>query len=297
MDKATGWPQLTLEAGRHGPEQLEAALLAAGALAVTLQDAGDQPVLEPAPGATPLWPRVRVTGLFDALTDKAQVAARVRRLLGGAEALQGRWETLADREWTRAWLDDYRPMSFGRRLWVCPHGQTPSAADAVVVHLDPGLAFGTGTHPTTALCLTWLDGADLRGQDVIDYGCGSGILAIAAAQLGARRVYAVDIDPQALLASAANAAANGVAARVAVSTPDGLRNESADVVIANILANPLMALAPRLNKLLGAQGRLVLAGLLVHQAPAVQTAFAPWFRFTRPWQREEWVLLSGTRHL
>ncbi|NJN47887.1 MAG: 50S ribosomal protein L11 methyltransferase, partial [Candidatus Competibacteraceae bacterium] len=186
----TSWLQLTMDAVRHSPEQLEEALLQAGALAVTLQDAGEQPVLEPAPGETPLWPQTRVTGLFATETDMAQIGQRLRQLLGDSEStLTTELDRLAERDWTRAWLDDFRPLRFGNTLWVCPHEQTPPDPSAVIVYLDPGLAFGTGTHPTTALCLSWLDSAELKGKTVIDYGCGSGILAIAAAKLGAHRVW------------------------------------------------------------------------------------------------------------
>lgn len=293
MNPTQDWLQLTIAAGFFNPEQLEDALLAVGALAVTYQDGGDQPVLEPAPGTTPLWSNVRVTGLFAAGGDRVRIAEQLRRILDESIALN--WDTLEDREWTRAWLDDYHPMRFGNRLWVCPHGHQVADADAVIVHLDPGLAFGTGTHPSTALCLSWLDGADLVGKRVVDYGCGSGILAIAAAKLGADRVYAVDIDPQALQASTDNAMANGVADRIAVSPPETLLDRSADVVIANILANPLIELAPRLTALLDTPGWIVLAGLLSHQAQSVRTAFTPRFTFAEPGQREDWVLLHGTR--
>ena len=172
MSNETSWLQLTLDAVRHSPEQLEEALLQAGALAVTLQDAGEQPVLEPAPGETPLWSQTRVTGLFAAETDMDQVKQRLQALLDNFDAtFAAELDTLAERDWTRAWLDDFRPLRFGDRLWVCPHEQTPPDPSATIVYLDPGLAFGTGTHPTTALCLTWLDSIKLKGKTTIDYGC------------------------------------------------------------------------------------------------------------------------------
>src|SRR5512143_2905794 len=170
--ETTPWLQLTLESPQHSPEQLEDALLQAGALAITLQDAADQPVLEPLPGETPLWSRLRVTGLFDTQTDPHTVKAVLRQILGDNNFPNCRIEFLEERDWVRAWLDDFQPMRFGRRLWVCPTDAAGGAA-VVTVRLDPGLAFGTGTHPTTALCLEWLDGADLDSKSVIDYGCGS----------------------------------------------------------------------------------------------------------------------------
>ncbi|MEE4376239.1 MAG: 50S ribosomal protein L11 methyltransferase [Candidatus Competibacteraceae bacterium] len=296
MSSETSWLQLTLDAVRHSPEKLEEALLQAGALAVTLQDAGEQPVLEPAPGETPLWPHTRVTGLFAAETDMDQINQLLQTLLGDSETTYAaELDMLAERDWTRAWLDDFRPLRFGNILWVCPHEQTPPDPSATIVYLDPGLAFGTGSHPTTALCLTWLDSIKLRGKTAIDYGCGSGILAIAAAKLGANQVWAVDIDPQALLACESNARANDVAALITASEPAQLPLQPCDVLLANILAGPLIELAPRFSDLVKPQGQLALAGLLCEQAAAVQAAFEPWFRFEPCQQQEDWVLLTGIR--
>lgn len=289
------WLQLTLVADRHTPEQLEDALLAAGALAVTLSGGDGPPVLEPAPGESPVWERTRVTGLFEAQTDIAAVRFRLERQLGPEVLDEARLDDLAERDWTRAWLDDFHPMRFGRRLWVCPSDAAPPAPDAVNLILDPGLAFGTGTHPTTALCLEWLDGAELAGRRVIDYGCGSGILAIAAALLGAERVRATDIDPQALIACDDNAARNRVADRIDPGPPEALGEEPADVLLANILAGPLIALAPRFAGLLRTGGSLVLSGILAEQSDEVQAAYAPWFDFESPVRREEWLRLSAVR--
>ncbi|MDQ2696137.1 MAG: 50S ribosomal protein L11 methyltransferase [Pseudomonadota bacterium] len=274
---------------------MEDALLAAGAVAVTLEDAADQPVLEPPPGETPLWRQTRVTGLFEPHTDIEVVKRRLCRQLGDAALPECRQRALEARDWVRAWMDNFHPMRFGRRLWVCPSHQPPPDPAAVNVLLDPGLAFGSGTHPTTALCLEWLDAAPLDGKTVIDYGCGSGILAIAAARLGAARVAAVDIDPQALIACDDNAAANAVADRIALSLPDQLAVTAADVLLANILAGPLMLLAPHFSTLLGGGGTVVLSGILETQAGAVQAAFAPWFDFAAPRRREGWVLLEAAR--
>jgi ribosomal protein L11 methyltransferase len=280
------------------PEHVEAACTATGAIAVTLRDAGDEPILEPAPGATPLWPRVLLSALYPAEFDPAELTLRLRSLLG-APALEVRSELLADRHWEREWLKDFRPMRFGRRLWICPGGQAPplQAGDPepLIVWLDPGLAFGTGTHPTTALCLEWLDGATLAGRTVLDVGCGSGVLAIAALRLGARSALALDIDPQALIATRENAARNAVEAQITVRAAEVGFGAAADVVLANILAEPLIALAPRFGAATRRGGSLVLSGLLAAQAEAVASACGPWFDMEPPREREGWVGLVGRR--
>ncbi len=290
------WLQLTLEALDHAPEQLEDALLQAGALAVTLEDGGDQPVLEPAPGETPLWAHTRITGLFDAQTDIEVVKRQLRRFLHTPDLPECRLTALEERDWVRVWLDHFHPMRFGRRLWICPTCQTPPDPEAVNIRLDPGLAFGTGAHPSTALCLEWLDSADLRGQTLLDYGCGSGILAIAAAKLGAQRVWAVDIDPQALMASDDNAAENEVEDRIELADPSELpATLTVDILIANILAGVLIRLAPELARRVKPGGRLALAGILEAHADAVHAVFNRDFIFGSRRQREDWVLLEGRR--
>lgn len=292
--------QMHLELLDLAPEAVEDACFALGALSVTLGDAADSPILEPAPGATPLWPQVRLAALFDADADPDALTRELRRALG-RPALAPAFEQLADRVWEREWLKDFRPMRFGRRLWICPGGM-PLPADAlaadeppVVVELDPGLAFGTGTHATTALCLAWLDGAPPAGLRVFDVGCGSGILAIAALKLGARNAVAMDIDPQALIATRENAARNGVDARLAVRAAEDAWDAGFDVVLANILAEPLIELAPRLAAATRPAGALALSGLLAAQAPAVASAFAPWFDMDLARERDGWALLAGRR--
>jgi ribosomal protein L11 methyltransferase len=291
----TFWLQLTLEARHCSPEQLEAALLRVGAMAVTLRDAGDQPVLEPLPGQTPMWPQTLVTGLFDADADVEVITRHLSAILGVAELPLARIESLEERDWERSWLDDFRPMRFGERLWVCPSGSPAPGTDAVILELDPGLAFGTGTHPTTALCLEWLERIELAGKTVIDYGCGSGILAIAALKLGATHVRGVDIDPQALLASEQNAARNGVLERLDLHNPDAMPLAQADVLVANILSGPLIDLARSLSDSVKPEGRLALSGILPDQAETVRNAFRPWVRFDDCNQRGEWLLLSAFR--
>jgi ribosomal protein L11 methyltransferase len=288
--------QLILPIGAADPAPYEDALLAAGASSITLEDEGDDPVLEPLPGTTPLWPRVRLKALFDSDIDTDQLLLSLAAEFG--EVLrQARFETLADRAWEREWLKDFKPMRFGQRLWICPGGQLPTAEQptAVMIELDPGLAFGTGTHPTTALCLEWLDAADVVGKRVIDYGCGSGILAIAAAKLGAAHVSAVDIDPQALIATRDNAERNGVAHLIAPQLVEGASFAPADILLANILAGPLESLAPTFASLVPPGGRLVLSGILRNQAEAVATTYAPWFDIAPAVVRDDWARLDGVR--
>jgi len=285
--------QLTLDIGSRNPEPFEDALFELGAVSVTLEDAADDPVLEPAPGETPLWPTVVVKAVFGAQADADVIAACLAQALPDAPA--PRFETLPDKAWEREWLKDFRPMRFGRRLWVCPGGQPAGAPDAVRIELDPGLAFGTGTHPTTALCLEWLDAQDLAGLAVVDYGCGSGILAIAAAKLGAAAVLAMDIDPQALTATHENAQRNSVADRIAVTGDPRLAAGGADALLANILAGPLVDLAPRFAEALRPGGHLALSGLLLEQADTVTAAYRPWFDIATAATRDGWALLAGRR--
>ncbi len=285
--------QLTLELGKTDPEQAEAALFAIGALSVTLEDAADDPILEPAPGALPLWPTVNVKALFDGNTPQQQVIDALTEQLDSPVPAH-RFELLADRHWEREWLKDFHAMQFGERLWICPDGQRPDDADAIIVDLDPGLAFGTGTHPTTAMCLQWLDQHAPQGHSVIDYGCGSGILAIAALKLGAAHVHGVDIDPQALLASRDNAERNHVGAALTLSLNDH-DLQPADLVIANILAGPLESLAPRLAELTKANGHIVISGVLTEQAQAVQNRYATWFEMQPITTQGDWARLCGIR--
>lgn len=293
--------QLILPIGAADPEPYEDALLGAGASSITLEDEGDNPVLEPLPGTTPLWPRVRLKALFDSDVDTTELLVSLAATLGEpmSEPLrQVQFETLADRAWEREWLNDFKPMRFGKRLWICPGGQlpmTPETTDTVLIELDPGLAFGTGTHPTTALCLEWLDGADVAGKRVIDYGCGSGILAIAAAKLGATVVNAVDIDPQALIATRDNAQRNGVAPLVTPQLVEDASLAPVDILLANILAGPLESLAPTFAALVRTGGRLVLSGILRNQAEAVATTYAPWFDIGPAVIRDDWARLDGVR--
>lgn len=287
------WLELTLSATPADADALSDALDAAGAAAVTLRDAADQPIFEPPPGASKVWDQTEVIGLFESDVD-------VDGLLLGLSAQLGhlpvwRLQPLEDRDWVRAWMDDYRPMRFGERLYVVPRDMTPPDPDAINLRLDPGLAFGTGTHPTTALCLRWLDAADLQGKTVIDYGCGSGILAIAALLLGAARVIAVDNDPQALIATTDNARDNAVADRLDTYLPEDCPNPIADVLVANILAAPLISLAPTFQGLLRPGGLITLSGILANQGEQVATAYADGFVMRPATELDGWLRLDGER--
>lgn len=288
------WLRITVDSSAHDPELLSELLSSAGAVSVTFEDAADQAILEPLPGETHLWSQTRVSGLFAADVDAALIAGTLRHAVDDP-ALQAAITTVEDQDWERAWMDRFQPLRFGRRLWICPHWHTPPHPEAVNVILDPGLAFGTGTHPTTALCLEWLDAQELQDKNVIDYGCGSGILAIAAAKLGASRIWAVDYDPQALTATANNAAANDVDRYITIHAPDALPEVTADLLLANILSGPLLELAPRFARLVRPGGKLVLSGILTEQTSALMEKYGAWFNMEPAVTREEWVRLSGQR--
>jgi len=288
------WLQLSIEVPADQAEIASEAFSEAGALSVTVLDAGDEPLLEPAPGETPLWSSNRIVALFNPETEVAVVEGHLREMLPG-ESIHCHQEHLEDRDWSNTWRDGFGAMQFGRRLWVCPVGERPQDPAAIVVQMDPGLAFGTGTHPTTGFCLEWLDAHAPAGKRVLDYGCGSGILAIAACKLGADRVYAVDIDPQALQATRNNAARNGVEDSLEVLQPGELATDQFDLVMANILANPLIELSGRLAARVCTGGQLIMTGILRGQGTAVMSAYQDWFDFRASVTREEWVFLEGVK--
>ena len=298
MSAAAEWQELYFTARKDQVEPLEDWLFARGALSVTLEDEADQPLLEPGPGDTPLWDAVRLTALFAGSKDLSPLLDEIPlELCTQAPTVA---VPVADREWTRVWEDQFHPLQVGERLWICPSWTPPPDPDAINILLDPGLAFGTGTHPTTAMCLRALDANLPPGKRVVDYGCGSGILGIAAARLGATAVLGVDNDPQAITASRDNALRNEVpdaAFPVVLPQDDLIANwqASTDWVVANILAGPLMALAPVLTALMAPRGRLLLAGLLVDQVEAVVEAYAPGVALLIADQQEEWVLLAGEK--
>jgi ribosomal protein L11 methyltransferase len=288
------WLQVRLDTDPEHAPLVEEALIGAGAVSVTFEDGGDTPILEPAPGDMPLWSATRVVALFDEATPQDWVADALARL-GEAGGEAPVFERLPDREWSRAWLDDWEPLRFGRHLWVAPLETPVEDPQATVIRLDPGLAFGTGTHATTALCLEWLEARRLQGCRVLDFGCGSGILAIAALRLGAARAHGVDIDPQALEASRANAATNGVADALTLSEGETPEGGPFDVAVANILAGPLVQAAAALAAVQRPGAAIALAGILSEQAEDVLAAFEADYALAVSAEREGWVLVAGTR--
>ena len=290
------WLQLRLDTSPESIETLEDLMLATGAVAVTMEDNADEPVLEPGVGETPLWHHTRLTGLYPADSDMDAVLARIPEQL--LQHSNQRIEILEDKDWEREWMQHYHPMQFGKRLWVCPSWLQPPQPDAVNLLLDPGLAFGTGTHPTTELCLRELDSMDLVGITAVDYGCGSGILAIAALKLGASHVLGVDNDPQALAASLDNAQRNALAEpSLPVALPEDVDQiawrQRADVVIANILAGPLAELSDTLLQLLKPGGTLLLSGLLHTQAEQLCQHYAERIALRIAGEKDGWVCLRG----
>ncbi len=289
------WLQLILESDAQHAEHYADILSELEASAVTMQDAADQPLYEPPPGATPVWERTHVVALYPAEADIDAVVATLGERLAPEPLPDYRVTPLEDKDWTRAWMDAFEPMRFGERLWIVPSWHQAPDPQGVNILLDPGLAFGTGTHPTTRLCLGWLDAHPPTGQTVIDYGCGSGILAIAAALLGAATVHGVDNDPQALLASRDNAERNAVSEQLEVYLPDAFPPIEAELLLANILAGPLVSLAPKLAGHVSAGGHIVLSGILPEQAQEVREAYLPWFVMAEPVEDDGWIRLEGVK--
>ncbi|EIJ42799.1 ribosomal protein L11 methyltransferase [Beggiatoa alba B18LD] len=288
------WLQLVVNTDAEHVDEISDSLTELGALSVTWQDAADQPVYEPPLNTTPIWQNTRILALFEEDTDPESLLLHFHAVLSADVPLSYELQRLADQEWTRVWMSDFHPMRFGERLWICPSWTSPPEPDAVNILLDPGLAFGTGTHPTTALCLEWLDAqTNFAGKRVIDYGCGSGILAIAAAKLGSTENWAVDIDPQALLATRDNAEKNGVSAMIYTALPEAFTLPQADVLLANILANPLISLAKTFAEYLPAGAPIVLSGILQTQADMVVTAYATYFEQLSVTEKEGWVRVVG----
>ncbi|MBW8190085.1 50S ribosomal protein L11 methyltransferase [Neiella marina] len=286
------WLQLRVNATSATAESVGDAMSECGALSVTFLDSKDTPIFEPLPGETRLWGETDVMGLWQASADMDVALNYLQNQFG---QLTYKLEALEDKDWERAWMDNFKPMKFGHRLWVCPSWCPVPDPAAVNVMLDPGLAFGTGTHPTTALCLTWLDGLDLVGKTVIDYGCGSGILAVAALKLGAARVIGIDIDPQAIQASQANAERNQVADRLALHLAGEAELPVADVLVANILAGPLQELAPTISDLVKTGGQLALSGLLMEQQDSVKAAYQDQFENLQVSEQDQWMRIDGIK--
>ncbi|MCG3748325.1 50S ribosomal protein L11 methyltransferase [Vibrio cincinnatiensis] len=291
------WIQIKLNATNQNAEPISDMLMEkTGALSVTFLDAKDTPVFEPLPGETRLWGDTDVLALYDAEIDTQLVIQQIQASQLLADGFAYKIEQIEDKDWEREWMDNFHPMKFGERLWICPSWREIPEPNAVNVLLDPGLAFGTGTHPTTALCLQWLDSLDLSGKTVIDFGCGSGILAIAAIKLGAAKVIGIDIDPQALLASKDNAARNGVADKIEVYLPQNQPdNLVADVVVANILAGPLRELSPVIKSLIKPGGQLAMSGVLNTQAEDVANYYRDELSIAPIAEQEEWCRITGRK--
>ncbi|MBY6199058.1 50S ribosomal protein L11 methyltransferase [Vibrio hangzhouensis] len=291
------WIQIKLNATNENAEQIGDMLMEeTGALSVTFLDAHDTPVFEPLPGETRLWGDTDIVALYDAEADTKLILTQITASNMLAEGFAHKVEQLEDKDWEREWMENFHPMKFGERLWICPSWRDVPEPDAVNVMLDPGLAFGTGTHPTTALCLEWLESLDLAGKTVIDFGCGSGILAIAAIKLGAAKVIGIDIDPQALTASKDNAERNGVADQLELflpqNQPEGL---IADVVVANILAGPLRDLSDIIKGLVKDGGQLAMSGVLDTQAEDVANYYRDEMTIDPIVELNEWCRISGKK--
>lgn len=292
------WIQIKLNATDVNAEAIGDMLMEdTGALSVTFLDAKDTPVFEPMPGETRLWGETDILALYDATSDTDLILSQIRNSKMLSDDFAYKVEQIEDKDWEREWMENFHPMKFGERLWICPSWRDIPEPDAVNVMLDPGLAFGTGTHPTTALCLEWLEGLDLQGKTVVDFGCGSGILAIAAIKLGAEKVIGIDIDPQAILASKDNAQRNGVAEKLELYLPqDQPEGLLADVVVANILAGPLRELSGVISSLVKPSGQLAMSGVLDTQAEDVASYYQSQFELDEIIEMQEWCRISGQKH-
>ena len=292
---STDWLQIKLRTTNQSADVIAELLEQLGAMAVSYTDAEDSPILEPKPGERRLWPNTEVTGLLAQGTDPKPILDKLKAILGDHIPMAA--TALEDKNWIRAWMDQFTPLKFGEHLWICPSLLEVKEENAVVVSLDPGLAFGTGTHPTTALCLGYLDSLDLQGKQVLDYGCGSGILAIAALKLGAKNALGVDIDEQALQASRENAERNNVSDKLELfmGTDQKLDLPKSPVTVANILAGPLAELEPIIASLTESGGKLALSGILTEQADSVIEAYSKDFVMNKVKDKEGWALLTGTR--
>ncbi|EDQ02625.1 50S ribosomal protein L11 methyltransferase [Shewanella benthica] len=290
------WIQLKIDTDSQHADALSDLLMEEGSLSITFEDGKDTPIYEPTLGETPLWNNTVLTALFEADRDLAILVEQLKSLPYLGTDFRYKIEQVEDKDWEREWMDNFHPIQFGKRLWICPSWREIPDPQAVNVILDPGLAFGTGTHPTTALCLEWLDGLELTDKEVIDFGCGSGILAVAALKLGAKKVTGIDIDYQAIEASKANAERNDVQDRLSLYLPEEQPQDlKADILVANILAGPLRELAPLIAEKVKSGGQLALSGLLKEQADEVAEFYTQWFDMDAPVHKEDWSRLTGIR--
>jgi ribosomal protein L11 methyltransferase len=291
------WKQIAIQTRSEDCAELESLLLDQGALSITLLDDKDQPIFQKEPGATPLWDSVKLVSLFAEEQDLNPLVALLRFQPAVLNRDEIAVEEVVDQDWERSWMDNFQAMQFGEKLWICPSWQEPPDPAAVNIMLDPGLAFGSGTHATTTLCLRWLANTPMAGKEVVDYGCGSGVLGIAAALLGAGRVHAIDNDSQAIAATVDNSHRNNIASgQLTAYLPDALPAVKADILLANILAEPLHELADHLAELVKPGGKLVLSGILLDQAEALVASYSRWFDMDRQVTEGDWVRLTGTRN-
>ncbi len=289
------WLRVHIDLQHIDPAPIEQALVALGALSIDFRDAADHPILEPAPGATPLWPTLRATALFADTIDNTTIRLAIAGAIEGDCMPPLSFEPMTDQDWIENWQQTLEPMQFGNRLWIYPTGSTHPEPDTTVITLDPGLAFGTGSHPTTAMCLDWLTNFDNDQGTLLDYGCGSGILSIAALALGATRVLGVDLDDQALRATQENAERNQVAERLTIARPETAHQyQEFDRLVANILSGTLIELATDLKAFCRTGTRIALSGILTDQTESVMAAYEPWVAFEPVIERDDWALLSGT---
>lgn len=295
------WLQIHITVEQAQVDFTETLLSSLGAVSVTLDDAENQDLLEPLPGETPLWNKVIVTGIYAQEDDEQiDVDALITFITAQMPDVPHRYEFMEDQEWERTWMDAYKPIQIADKYWIVPEWMEAPEADAVNIKLDPGLAFGTGNHASTFLCLQWLGKTDVKDKIVIDYGCGSGILGVAALLLGAKKVYATDIDPQAVLATKQNAELNGVLENLYVGLPEEFnevfKNQKADVFVANILASPLMMLAKEFSTLIKSDGEFALAGVIEEQVADVSDVYSEFFDILEVEKRDEtWCRISGKR--
>ena len=289
------WHQISVITQENLAPQLADFFSDLGAVSVTYMDAEDEPVYEPAIGETKIWSNTQVIALYELDADPERIKTQVYQQFNHEDLHSWVYEAIADQEWERAWMEYYKPMKFADRLWVCPTDQEQVESGTVCLTLDPGLAFGTGTHPTTALCLEWLASHELSAKTVIDYGCGSGILAVAAVLLGAKIAHAVDIDPQAITATESNALKNKVEDKIKTYLPEQFTPFQADIVLANILAKPLIDMAEQICALVVSGGSLVLSGILHEQAESVINAYQHEIIFSPLVQQEDWIRLEGIK--
>lgn len=289
------WKQISFAVRADDADELSELLAAQGAEAVTLADAADRPVLEPAPGTTPLWADTTVTALFASTTDIDELILQLQQNNTLKTLSNYQLEIIEDQAWERVWMERFHPMKFGNDVWICPSWSEPPEPQAINIFLDPGLAFGTGTHETTAMCLEWLAQYDCKDLTIMDYGCGSGILAITAAKKGAKIVYAIDYDPQALQATQANADKNGIGKVIFTGTPSMADGTPVDLLLANILAGPLIDLAPRFAALTRTGGSIVLSGITADQIEDITARYSAWFLMQSPVILNDWVSIEGRR--